>query len=1061
MMQGLLRVSHRRLASYRDGKSFTDAYQLLITKKPVEYDYVAIDVNSFVGGAQRLTKNVTTEQRRNREISRHVLNAIQQLLRRVVCRHALLLAFDGAGASANVYHFRRANSTRRIDTLRQRLPGFALARGVEERVVKAMPLPRGLIPREVVVSGTSVEGSVERKVAAWALDLACRDGTTQHTSRSICVIGSYTLWQTMLGLTPYFHGTHVVHGSADLKHMTVNDTLAWLELNATGQGGDDTHAVATGRTDALLLTLLGMGCELTELAALPGANFTVIMDAYHRCRRVGGVAPISSASIEHKTEKTSGAGSSMSSSGSAGAPPPFQLLHELPGAVVEVDLLALLVLFLPEQDAAAAVAELTSGAAIPFPSRAAPLPAGTTTPGGVFSLSHSEASHPLRLTFSHEEVREAVVRGQAQCVPHESYLAHLLSTHYLLCYGETTAGLLRVPAYFAFATDKTERRGNLTVTSVGRGKSTFSGGREGQESALSVAEWVRFLRISIQRGRRYCVVPTPPTASPSTALTSTTTTEETSKVEESSSAPNASAALTTSSATAAASALPYYPFWTAGQPWTAAEYTVLCHTAVVLIEAALREYIPGLMHKVNPELLRDLASSRWSVDEARGVLQRLFAYADVENPHPSLCFGPSYCWTQNEKSRMWQMRYVDLGTRAKEMDLRHTRSLLSGVRLSQQTQSEEGAMLFDATAQSWAVQSTFPIASAPSSSPPAASAPASSSDDASSVTELAERGTAAQTLKVLTWNVMFDRYSGQPTPLGMPGIDWCTPKRYPVLAKIIAAEDADVVGMQEVELPFAEYLAAQPWCRERYILSCSPRSSILDPWGVLLLVKRGRHAWPVQQLTHLNVPAWSGHVSLMPVVTLDLSSRNINSNSGSGSSGTAARVSHAGHDRTARLLNVCSMHLLAPYLKAHETARTGQDQALRTCLTRQLHGDTIVMGDFNDWPSNEFSMPAETRYVECWPLVHPGDYGKTMDESNTFCKMKIEELFFGRSDKVFLRTGGGAGKAAAPLLKPVEAHLVGTRSVNAENDNTDAPAYLFPSDHYGVSMTFEVLPRHM
>jgi endonuclease/exonuclease/phosphatase family metal-dependent hydrolase len=1055
-MRGLVRLSPRCLATYRDGKRFTDAYQLLITKKPVEYDYVAIDVNSFFGGAQRLAKNVSQEQRKNREVSRHVLNAIQQLLRRVVCKRSLLFAFDGAGTAETVYGFRTGRVTRRVETRQQRLPGTSLARAVEERVVKAMPLPRTLIPREVVISGTTVEGCVERKVAAWALDLACRDGAQQHTTRSLCLIGSTTLWFTMLGLTPYYQSTHVIHGSADMRHMTLNDALSWLELDTHVQSGD-THAVSTGRTDALLLMLLAMGCELTELPVLGGVNLTVLMEAYHRWRSTSlnseqcvsppiglTAAAAAAASLTEKVAGTDGGSSKAPAAASASASPAarFQLLRELPNRVLEIDLLALYLLFIPEREAAAEVAKLESNATSPF--------------------SHPVSS-PQPSTSSCDDWAEVLVKSTSvadSCF--DSFLAHLLSTHYLLCYGETTADLLAVPFYFTHRIPPSEKapsggnggRGDKKAAVSSNPSSGSSTNTVGPSTAdaetsdkgnLSVSGWIPFLRRRIRCGRRYHVMcPTPPPALLPGSASSTDQDAVTSGSAADEKLP-ASAAEGTALTSAAASLKTYYPFWTKQQPLTSAEYTILCQTSAKDVEHLLKEYVPAFAHRLKPDLLRDLASSRLTFTVARDVVQRLLARASSEPPHPSTCFGPSYCWNEQEKSRMWHMRYIDLGTRAMEMDIRHARSLLQGMRMAQQ-RTEDGAVLFDAVEQAWVTPPSFPPPLSPLTASPTSS---SSSSSPEGQKQASPSDVSAPTLKVVTWNVMFDRYSGQPTPLGMPGIDWCSPKRYPVLAKIIAEEDADVVGMQEVELAFAEYLAEQPWCRERYIMSCRPRSSVLDPWGVLLLVRRGSGAWPVHQLTHLNVPAWSGHVSLMPVVTLDLARRQQHD---------GERRPNTSADRATRLVNVCSMHLLAPYLKAHETARTGQDQALRQCLTRQLHGDTIVMGDFNDWPSNEFSMPVETRYVECWPVVHPDNYGKTMDESNTFCKLKIEEMFFGRSDKLFLRTGGGPANLP-PLLKPVAAHLVGTRSVNAENGNHDAPEYLFPSDHYGVSMTFQVLPH--
>ncbi|KAG5501841.1 hypothetical protein JKF63_04111 [Porcisia hertigi] len=1017
-MRGFLSRSACRLASLRDGKRLADVYHLLITKKPVEYDYVAIDVNSFVGGAMRITKSLSPEQRRHKEASRHVLNSIMQILRRVVCRHSLLLAFDGPDTLAKAYRLRTTLSTRRLDAQTQRLPGGLLMRAVEDRIVKALPLGRGLIPGEVVVSGVNVEGPAERKVTAWALDLACRDGA-RHTTKSICFIGAGELWMNILALTPYFRGTSILHGSSDLRHVKLNDTLEWLDF-----GEDiltaDTRIVTAARTDALLLYLLCHGCSATELSPVSGSNLGVLMSAYHARRREAAAA-----------------------SDAATGAPNFQLVREQPGGRLELDMQALYLLFVAEKDTPAAIQSMAV--------RVAPVVSGDpcATPLPVFS----DFSRTLGGLASKVSVPDANVAD----VVYASYLSHLLNSHHLFCHGEIL-GRSRVPAYIE--------------AEVRMGSHVRSGAADVRASVVNVGDWSRFLLRCLERGGRYALGSdagvelryttsncTPPDATDASAPPSAA----------SAGTKPANADLRSDSAAGPLGAVapdrpPYYPFWSPAQPLTAAEYSILSTPNTGLLDPLLLDYVPGASPALRSELPRTLTSAQADLQELRSSLQHFFAHAAADRPHPSLCLAPSYHWSQAEKSKTWSMRYVDLGVVAKRRGIRHARGLLAGIGMEQQ-ESNEGVVVFDTELQAWSSQFR---SSALLTSPEQLHAQQehvrvcgeSSSSSLAAVTVASTDATEAPTLKVLTWNVMFDRYSNQPTPLGMPGIDWCSAQRYPVLAKLIDAENADVVGMQEVERPFAEYLAAQPWCRERYIMSCSPQSPILDPWGVLLLVRRGGR-WPLQQLKHLNVPAWSGHVSLMPVATLDLSTATAAAQSDVGLTKTDSSARREGKSKHAvfpRVVNVCSVHLLAPFVKANEVARTGQDQALRHALTRQLHGDTLVMGDFNDWPSNEFLMPPETRYVECWPIIHPNDYGKTMDESNTFCKLKIEEIFFGRSDKLFLRTGTATlSSHTHGVLKPVEAHLVGTRSVNVENGNQEAPAYLFPSDHYGVSMQFQVL----
>ena len=78
---------------------------------------------------------------------------------------------------------------------------------------------------------------------------------------------------------------------------------------------------------------------------------------------------------------------------------------------------------------------------------------------------------------------------------------------------------------------------------------------------------------------------------------------------------------------------------------------------------------------------------------------------------------------------------------------------------------------------------------------------------------------------------MFDRYSGQVTPLGMPGIDWCSPKRYPVISRVLSQQDADVIAMQEVEPQFWRFLAGEQWVQDSYFFSCGDKGAPNRPVG--------------------------------------------------------------------------------------------------------------------------------------------------------------------------------------------------------------------------------------
>ncbi|ORC87598.1 RNA-editing complex protein MP100 [Trypanosoma theileri] len=964
------------VTTYRQSK-ISDRFQLLITKKEVECDYVGVDATALVATGLRLAKNVTSEQRRHKEVARHVSQSLQQLLKKVRCKKSLLIAMDGAETLLKAEHTRGSSVTRKIESRLMRLPGTPLMQAVEERLVRMMP-DRQILPSEVVFSGTCVQGCVEQKMSAWALDLASRDSFSGSTD-SLCLIGASELYLNVMALSPFYNVMSVVQNNADLRQMRLQDILEWLDLDKRAKEGESV-TIAKMRTDILFLFILANGASVTELHPIPSLGFSELVDRYLK----------NFMETTSNTETTEGGGKGKGREGSVS-------LHS--GTVKEG-------LFLFED-----------------------------YPGNTLRLNIPLLSRIIQLV-ARKEVPPRVDAAS------EAYLEQALQTHALLCLGEApeynylpsmpttqvgspVAGVIPFAAHLAaLCSSSPHRIARRTPPRVRQSSSTTCIKEEekeekGKKEKGEKEEGLRNETFELAEGGKVELVK------------SKTKEMQTGII----------------------------------QPLTAAEYTILCQSLPASVETLIQHYV-GVAPK--SDVGKMITSS--DTTGAHRVIREVLSYANPLKPHKCLCLSPSYCWLQNEKTQLWRFEYVDIGVRSHEMEIRRHLNAVKGVTL-EVNMSRDGPSYFSTSTSSWEPIKDFPCGAERSSDDDnnnkqketSSSSTTKggkdtedltgsikteddtkkdtkkietldkikdneSSESKSTSSQISKTNTTDQnlsskqsTLKLLTWNVMFDRYSGKPTPLGMPGIDWCSPKRYPILAKIIQQEDADVVGMQEVEPVFWNFLSKQSWVRENYFFSCGYASPAITPWGVLMLVHRRRLS--IQNITYLNVPAWTNHVSLMPVVTLQMPHGSV---------------------------NVAAAHLLAPYTKSHETARTSQDGALRHHMMKTLSGDVITMGDFNDWPTSEFHMPTESQYVDCWPLLHPGDAGKTMDETNTFCKLKVEEMFFGRSDKVFLRSR---------RLVPVEAHLVGTRSVNDENGNQEAPAYLFPSDHYGVSMTFKLKQR--
>ncbi|CUG88136.1 RNA editing 3 exouridylylase MP99, putative [Bodo saltans] len=295
--------------------------------------------------------------------------------------------------------------------------------------------------------------------------------------------------------------------------------------------------------------------------------------------------------------------------------------------------------------------------------------------------------------------------------------------------------------------------------------------------------------------------------------------------------------------------------------------------------------------------------------------------------------------------------------------------------------------------------------------------------------------TVPSTLRCVTWNVQFNKHSGEQTPLGRAGIDWCSTTRYVALSKILEDTDADIIGMQEVETAWWTYLSQQPWVQENYTFTCAGDSPLLSPWGVLVLVHR-RVAVASTALD--NVAGFSGHTSIMPSVSVRLTPTT-----------TVA---------------VKSFHLLAPYSSNHISNRVTQVQNLvRQLTSKSASPHTILMGDFNDFPAQFLRLPQELRFKDAWEQIYPETqdptvpHGYTIDGTkNPYAALIIEPQFNGRADRIL---------SSSNRLQPIEAQLLGTTTVqDMVNEgkitlppNAKCPVYLHPSDHFGVMAEFQVL----
>mmetsp|Transcript_33198 Transcript_33198/g.38662 ORF Transcript_33198/g.38662 Transcript_33198/m.38662 type:complete len:940 (+) Transcript_33198:46-2865(+) len=406
----------------------------------------------------------------------------------------------------------------------------------------------------------------------------------------------------------------------------------------------------------------------------------------------------------------------------------------------------------------------------------------------------------------------------------------------------------------------------------------------------------------------------------------------------------------------------------------------------------------------------------------------------AEGPHRAFSHSPTHYFYRQKGSTGpppgYEYMSVNLGLKAAACRVRAQSYSSQGSGAMVMAESASGAknslVGFDPATNTWI---TFACHSVP---PPATSETSTSSEG--------EKVHAPTTLTVVTWNVQFNRHSGETTPLGRAGIDWCTSTRYHALSDELMRLQADVIAMQEVEAPWWQFLSQQPWVRENYTFTCGPSSPAIEPWGVVMLIHRRLHV--TSTLTE-NIAGFTGHTSLMPSVTVKLSESST--------------------------LSINSFHLLAPYTENHVNNRAMQLQNLTRKLDPKFVGrHCIALGDFNDHPKQLFTMPKELGFKDAWQQLHSNsdspnasmeEQGYTIDGregANEYCGKIVEPQFFGRADRVVW---------ASNKLQPLEAVRIGMTRVKdlvAQRGlvlppGSKLPEYLFPSDHFGVMVEFQVV----
>lgn len=259
------------------------------------------------------------------------------------------------------------------------------------------------------------------------------------------------------------------------------------------------------------------------------------------------------------------------------------------------------------------------------------------------------------------------------------------------------------------------------------------------------------------------------------------------------------------------------------------------------------------------------------------------------------------------------------------------------------------------------------------------------------------RGAGPARVRLLTWNTLWDRYDA-------PRIS--TARRRPLLLADLAAADADVIALQEVERELLAMLLAEPWVRARYTVAADPRGRDVAESGLLVLSRL-----PVREA---GAHALGPHKAVVAVTV----------------------------DTADGPLVVAATHLTSDHTENGAARRVTELARISEGLAGVEPDAIALLGDFNDGRSGAEGPAAALGLRDAWNEVHgAADQTPTFDPvANPLAAVGSLTGRASRLDRILLRATGA---------RVTEAALRG---------NSPAVDGLFISDHYGVGATLEFGP---
>ncbi|WP_239516664.1 RNA repair domain-containing protein [Streptomyces sp. ICC4] len=255
-------------------------------------------------------------------------------------------------------------------------------------------------------------------------------------------------------------------------------------------------------------------------------------------------------------------------------------------------------------------------------------------------------------------------------------------------------------------------------------------------------------------------------------------------------------------------------------------------------------------------------------------------------------------------------------------------------------------------------------------------------------------GAGPARVRLLTWNTLWDRYDA-------PRI--ATARRRPLLLADLAAADADVIALQEVERELLGMLLAEPWVRAGYTVAADPGGREVEMSGLLVLSRL-----PVREA---GVHVLGPHKAVVAITV----------------------------DTADGPLIVAATHLTSDHTERGADRREAELTRMSEGLAGIDAADVALLGDFNDGRSGADGPAAALGLRDAWNEVHgPADATPTFDPvANPLAAVGSLSGRAARLDRILLRSA--TARVAGAALR----------------GDSPSPDGLFVSDHYGVEAALE------